>query len=200
MKNKKMVYILIAIFIVSLVALIAFYAISKNGKENDQDDKASNDVAQNDPVSNQLETGLRSPEGDIRDLIQTTNLQSTSDHPIRNDVIEATNIEIVNTLGDLKITTTLKNHSNEAVEGFFIVIDLVDENGETVTTIAKNSNDTIEANGEFILTNYASQPNDKQTIKDAKITSLEKNSVKNTIENSFEQMQQDAIQAMEAQP
>lgn len=190
MKHKKIVYICIVVILIIVLAVVAFCMIQSN---HTKDNTPEENVQSN--VSSESVGEIANPGEDMG--IQTITLKSTSDNPIQKDNIEASNIEIINTLGDLKIITTLKNNSNEAVEGFFIVIDLLDENGEVVTTIAKNSNDKIEANGEFVLTNYASQPTDKKSIKSAKITSLEKNSMRTTIENSFEQMKEDAIQTVE---
>lgn len=102
------------------------------------------------------------------------------------DDIEATNIEVIYNQGELQVSTTLKNNSSETLNGFFIEIGLLDENANTVSTIAQNSEETIEPNQEITIINNVVGFDEQTNIVNAKIVSIEKNTIQDTIDNSFE--------------
>lgn len=171
MKNKK-IYVIILIFILVLaLAIIMFYANKYN----------SSKLAQNSQEQENVDT----------DLLKTTTFKSTSDNPIEMNGIEATTIKILNNLGELQILTTLKNNSNETLNGFFIEMALLDETGNTITTITENSEQKIEAHDEFSVTNYVAGLTTESNISNVKIVSLEKNTLKDTIEDNFNDMEEE---------
>ena len=105
------------------------------------------------------------------------------------DDIEATKIILINNFGELELETTLKNNSNEEINGFFIQIDFLDENGNTLTSISNNSQDVIDAKGELIMRNTISGLESDINIKSAKISYFEKNTVQENIENSMTEIE-----------
>lgn len=172
MKNKK-IYLFIGIFIILLAIIIFAFIINNNNIDNNTTSNTSNETNEEEQV-----------------LLPTFTIKSTKDNPIEMDDIEATSLELTNNFGDIKIITTLKNNSKEDVKGFFIEIELQDENGKRITTIAENSEETIKAKGEITLTNYISEEANGDKIKNAKILTIEKNSIKDSIENSFDEMEE----------
>lgn len=179
MKNKK-IYLLIIISVILLVFIgIIFYINKTNDNINYNELNSSSDE-----LNQKMEED---------NYIQTFNIKSTPDNPIKIDDIEATNIEITDDSGKLQIVTTLKNNSNEDCEGFFISIALLDENGNTLTTISKNSSEIIPANGELTLTNSVVGIEKKANFLNAKIETFEKSAIKNNLENVFNTMNDMAI-------
>ena len=82
-----------------------------------------------------------------------------------------------------------KNIENEEINGFFIQIDFLDENGNTLTSISNNSQDVIDAKGELIMRNTISGLESDINIKSAKISYFEKNTVQENIENSMTEIE-----------
>ncbi len=169
MKHRK-IYLIIALLIALLVLVVIFFCISK-------------------PNSNKITQNVQKDSSN--DLLHTTTLKSTPDNPIEKYGIESTNIEIVNNLCELQIVTTLKNNSNELLDGFFIEIVLLDESGNTITTISENSEQKIEAHGEYSLTNYVAGLTIESNVSNAKIVSLRKNTLKNTMDDAFNSIEEE---------
>lgn len=167
MKNKKIV-ISVSILLVLIIGIILFIIIynnnnSKNNSLNETSD--STQIAQS--------------------SIPTFTIESTKDSPIEKDGIEASSLQIKNNSGDVEIITTLRNNTDENIHGFFIEISLLDKNNNIVTTISENSEETIKANSSYALTNYVSNLNNAGDITSARIETLEKNNIKNMLENNF---------------
>ncbi len=180
--NKKTKIALISIILIIILAVIVFFVVkyindSKNSTEPIQDN-----------TTNSSNTATS----------KVVNIQSTTENPIQMDNIEATNIEVVYNSGELQVSTTLKNNSTETLNGFFIEIALLDENSDTVSTIAQNSEETIEPNQELTITNNVAGFDDQINIVNAKVISIEKNTIQKTIEDSFEKIEQ-SVHANEVQ-
>ncbi len=172
--NKKTKIVLISIILIVILAVIIFFVVkyvndSKNSTQPIQD----NTTNSSDIVTSKV-----------------VNIQSTAENPIQMNDIEATNIEVVYNFGELQISTTLKNNSTETLNGFFIEIALLDENSDTVSTIAQNSEETIEPNQEITIINNVAGFDNQINIVNAKVVSIEKNTTQSNIEDSLEEMEQ----------
>lgn len=172
--NKKTKIVLISIILIVILAVIIFFVVkyvndSKNSTQPIQD----NTTNSSDIVTSKV-----------------VNIQSTAENPIQMNDIEATNIEVVYNFGELQISTTLKNNSAETLNGFFIEIALLDENSDTVSTIAQNSEETIEPNQEITIINNVAGFDNQINIVNAKVVSIEKNTTQSNIEDSLEEMEQ----------
>ena len=105
------------------------------------------------------------------------------------DWVEATTIKISNNAGDVKVDTILKNNSDEDIHGFFIEINLLDKDNNIITTLSENSEKTIKAHSEHALTNYITALDNAENITNAQIVTMEKNSIKNMLENRFQDIE-----------
>lgn len=175
MKNKKILLTLISILIVIILAIVVFFVVryfnSSKGESYDEID-------------------LNTINNGYGDTLPTVNIQSTTENPIEMDDVEASNIKIINNYGELQVSTTLKNNSNETLSGFFIELSLLDENGNTVTNISLNSDESIEPNQELTISNNVAGLEPELNISSAKILSIEKNTIQENIENAFDEMEQ----------
>lgn len=180
--NKKIKTVLFFLVLLIILAVIIFFVVkyindSKNSTQPIQD----NQISSSDTINSKV-----------------INIQSTTENPIQMDDIEATNIEVIYNQGELQVSTTLKNNSSETLNGFFIEIGLLDENANTVSTIAQNSEETIEPNQEITIINNVTGFDEQTNIVNAKIISIEKNTIQNkiqdTIDNSFEETEKSIYQ------
>lgn len=180
--NKKIKTVLFFLVLLIILAVIIFFVVkyindSKNSTQPIQD----NQISSSDTINSKV-----------------INIQSTTENPIQMDDIEATNIEVIYNQGELQVSTTLKNNSSETLNGFFIEIGLLDENANTVSTIAQNSEETIEPNQEITIINNVTGFDEQTNIVNAKIISIEKNTIQNTIQdtidNSFEETEKSIYQ------
>ena len=161
MKRKKICIVIITIILfvlgITLLSLGISFLLNHNNNDNDNDD---------DDVS---ATYVKVQEDDYEKTI----IKSSAANPIKKDGLEATNIEIQNYGSNLVINTTIKNHTKEKIDGFYIEIELLDKDGNAVTMIAENSKAVIEAGGEYLLENGAGTENG-QNIVNARIRTLRK--------------------------
>lgn len=176
--NKKIKTVLFFLVLLIILAVIIFFVVkyindSKNSTQPIQD----NQISSSDTINSKV-----------------INIQSTTENPIQMDDIEATNIEVIYNQGELQVSTTLKNNSSETLNRFFIEIGLLDENANTVSTIAQNSEETIEPNKEITIINNVTGFDEQTNIVNAKIISIEKNTIQDTIDNSFEEMEKSIYQ------
>lgn len=190
-KNKK-IYIFSGILILLLIIVIIILSIinNKEGKENNHEDidmELSNERVENIP-SNKIEG-----------VSKVINIKSTKENPIEKDDIEVTNVEIIDNFGDLQVTSTLKNNSSEELNGFFIEIDFLDKDGNVVTSIAENSEQKVKLNEEFTFYNSVVEAPNTGDIVTARISFIEKSSTKNSIENAFDEMDEDVNEMMEGE-
>ena len=173
MKNKKKIGLLVLIIFIILVVIISVIIINKDSKNN-----ISNHENENSEMEN------------LEDTIKVTNIESTSDNPIKKDGIEATKLIVTANSNEVQVETTLKNNTNELLEGFFIKIALLDKDGNIITTIAKNSTDNIEANDEITIMNNVTECDDAQKIVRAEIKTLEKKAPTKAIESTFNEVEE----------
>ena len=165
MKNKKLI-IICAVAIIILITLVAIVISKQNNKNTELNVKTQEEIEEDEYYKK-----------------ETFNIKSTAGNRIIMEDLEATNIEVNNNSGQLKINTTLKNKSYDTIYGFFIEIALLDENGNTVTTVVESTYDQIKAKDTYLLTTYATGVENVSTIKGAKIVSLEKDIEKHARES-----------------
>lgn len=193
MKNKKKkIYIFSGILALLVIIVVTIFAVinNKDDKKNNNEDidmELSNESVDNIPSNNY--------EGDP----QVITIKSTKENPIEKDKVEVTNIEIIDNFGDLQVTTTLRNNSNEILNGFFIEIDLLDKDGKVVTSISQDSEQKVEANTEFTFSTGVAQLPNAVDIVNAKVKSIEKASTKNLIDDSLNKIEEEGNKLMEGQ-
>ena len=188
-KNKKIYIISGILILLILIAVIIFVIISIKKKSNDENlnMESSDEIVEN-KYSNNYDG-----------IPQTIIIKSTKENPIEKDNVEVTNIEVIESLGELQVTTTLKNNTNETLNGFFIEIYFLDKDGNEITSISEDSEKKVEPNEEFSFYNTVAEiPNGKDIIN-ARIGSLEKSSTRNYIENAFDEMDEEANEMMEGE-
>ena len=143
--------------------------------------KTQDNVSDNDANNGSESAGNNTVNG-------TVTVKSTEEKPILLNEVEATNIEIIRVnSNNLEIHTTLKNNSDEDINGFFIVVGLLDKDGNQINVIAQNSEEVIKANSELVIYNNASVE-DTQKVVDARMITFEKTPTQNSIENAFDEM------------
>lgn len=168
--NKK--NILIVILILIILILISYIIFGKNRKNEGliEDDDT---IATEEMVGN-------SDEYDYE-------IRSTKENPLEKNGMEAKSIKL-HAVGDqIEVTTILKNNTSELIKGYNITIDLINSRGNTVTTIAENSETEIGDGQSIELKNYVMGITNPKSITDAKIVELEKGSIATNIENSLEE-------------
>lgn len=179
MKNKKK-YILIGIIVLVILLIIAIIAILNIEKKNNiNNENISNEEIEYDEVDQ---------EKNLDPTERTLIIKSSTENPIEKDNIEIIKMEIISRANELQITTTLKNKTKENLNGFLIEINLLDKDGNIITSIAENSSEGINANCEFTFNSYVVGLSNSQDIVSAEIESLEKNNIQEEIEGSFEEM------------
>lgn len=111
---------------------------------------------------------------------------------IENKFFKIHRIEVdsisIRTVGDeLAIVTKIKNKFSEELDGFSIDIDLLDKEGNIVTSISQNSEEKIKKQESLELLNYAVGIENAEKIVSAKVTNLERGTVAYNVEKSLEQ-------------
>ena len=180
MKNKKAIIAIVIILIVFLTITILYF-LKRNGVLNNN---SNNQIDTSDVNDNSQ------PESNNTSGEKVINIKSTSDNEILLNEVEATDIEIVSYDNNLQVKTTLKNNSNEDVNGFFISIALLDKNGDQVTSVAENSEETIKANSELIIYNNVPQLENSNEIVNGRMILFEKNTIQGTLEDNFAEMEE----------
>ena len=177
--NKKKVALAIVVILIAVV-LVVFIATKVMKKDGNSSENTAKDIGEATVVDN-----------------YNIEIKSSKKNKIEKDGIVAEKIKL-QILGDqLQVLTTLKNESGEKLNGYLIEIDLVDESGKSLTTIAKNSNDVVEAGATIELENYVMGLDNPQDIEGAKIKTLEKMSAQQSLEQTFEDMTPDEVQDQE---
>lgn len=188
-RNKK-IYIISGILIFLLIITVIIFTI-KNNKTSNENNNENND----NEISDEIVENIQS--NNYEGMPQVITIKSTKENPIEKDNVEVTNIEIIENFGELQVTTTVKNNTNEILNGFFIEIYFLDKDGNEVTSISEDSEEKVEPNEEFSFYNSVTEiPNGKDIIN-ARIGSLEKSSTKNYIENVFDEMDEEVNKMME---
>ena len=169
MKNKKIV---ISVGVLLIVIIIIIIAIAIFNNKNNSENNTTNQTSESTPSST-----------------PTFTIESTKDNPIEMNGIEASSLQIKNNNGDVEIITTLRNNTQENINGFFIEINLLDKDNNIITTISENSKKTIKAYSNHTMTNYISALDNAEDITNAQIVTLEKNSIQNMLENRFKDIE-----------
>ena len=126
-------------------------------------------------------------------------IKSTSSNKIEKDKIEAEKITI-NAIGDqLEVKTTLKNNRKEDIKGYLIEIDLLDKNGDIVSTIVDNSSDVIKKKETKEIVNYVNEVENPNQVVNARIVSIEEGSIGEDLEKTIDEIKQniDNIESQE---
>lgn len=169
--NKKKVIIAAVIILVLLViALEMIFIIKKNNKNRVTPEATDTEVAE------------------AKNALETFSIKNTKENPIEKDGIEAESINFTIIGDQLEVKTILKNTTNEDLNGYMIGIDLLDSKGDVVTSISDNSTDVIKAKQTKEVLNYVMGLEDPKQIVSAKITSLEKETIENTLNQTFNEM------------
>ncbi len=175
-KNIKYKFIGIICFITCIIIIVIF--LIKIGDKFDKTNKQVNSINKEISSTNDI-------VDDARKVIKSTN-----EKPIEKEKIEVSCIDILNQEGNLHVTTTLKNNSNEKIEGLYIRIKLLDKKGKTLVEIVENSEETIDENCEYSFYGVINQFPNMGDIEKAEISELRKNSMQKDIKKSIEGIQE----------
>lgn len=104
----------------------------------------------------------------------TYSLKNIGNHTIEKDEIEVTDMQIHKNESQVEVITKINNNSSEKINGFFIVIELLNSKGDLITSIAKKINEFILPNNSITITNYITGIDNLQHIESAKIKKIEK--------------------------
>ena len=189
--EKKMVGVLIAIFCVIIVILLIIRVRNKNEKEQGQS------YIQSDQSDQQTTQQLSQMQEESKYKEFEYLIESNSDNKIEKDGIEAQKIYIKSYEDELEIKTTIKNNSSERINGYMIEIDLLDADGNVLTTISENSTEGIDAGESKEMINYVVGLEKQEQIRNAKITSFDKSSLGDSIDREFENMKPEEIKEIE---
>lgn len=192
MENKKKIYIFSGILVLLVIIAVTIFVVINNKDSNKNNDEDIDMELSNESVDNIQSNNYEGTP-------QVITIKSTKENPIEKDNVEVTNIEITDNFGDLQVTTTLKNNSNEFLNGFFIEIDLLDKDGKVVTSISQDSEQKVEANTEFTFTTGVVQLPNAIDIVNARIKTIEKSSTKNLIDESLNEIEEEGNKMMEQQ-
>ena len=106
-------------------------------------------------------------------------IESTKEHPIEKDGIEVKKIEFVSEgQNQLKVKAEMKNNTGEELDGYLIVISLLDKEENVISSISNNSEDKIENNEKFEFEAGIDIVDFEVEIASAKIDYLDKNTNK----------------------
>ena len=184
--NKKKIITVVAI-VLEVALIVTIILFMKKGQ---------NSVI---TESQKLEENQEVATGEYNGEPETFNIKSTEENPIEKDGIEAESIDF-NVIGnDLEVTTTLKNNTKDDLNGYLIEIEFLNDKGETVTTIVDNSPDVIKPKETKTITNYIMELQNPKQITSAKIISLEKSSIGESLEETFDEMTPD-LDNLEQEP
>ena len=127
-----------------------------------------------------------------RDDKITSEIKSTLFNQISKDGIVVKDIKIFQEGKNIKLITTITNKTNSDISELFISVNLLDNDGKYVTTIATRIDELIAKNGTSEFTAHAKLDNEDTIIKSAEISEIDIQSKKaikdnfNRIEQSFE--------------
>lgn len=175
--KKKKVYIglgIIAIVIILIVGII----IAKKENDKKKENEKNQEIQYNNSISDSNDSSANQP------FI----IKSSDANPIEKDNVEIVKVEVLNNYGSLEVSTTLKNNSTESLNGFFIELELLDESGNIITSVATNSEQQVLPNAECTFTSSVVELPNAEKIVNARIANIEKSSTKYYIQNSLEMM------------
>ncbi len=190
METKKKKYIFSGILVLLVIIIIIIFVVINNKDKNNN----NNDECIDMELSNESVDNIQS--NNYEGTSQVITIESTRESPIEKDNIEVTNIEIIDNFGDLQVTTTLKNNSNECLNGFFIEIDLLDKDGKVVTNICQDSEQRVESNTEVTFNTTIVQLDNAVDIVNARVKNVERSSIKNFIDESLKEIEEEGNKMM----
>ncbi len=173
-KSNKIVFIIILLSIIAIAT--GYFFIHKNRKKDETNSEIGEEYRE-------------LTEEEIEDIDAV--IESKFGNKIEKDGIEAKSIQLKNYGNQLEVKTTFVNNNDETVKGFSFEIELLDNSGKRMTTIAGNYDEPIEKNGEAEVENYVMDLKNMSKIKNAKIVNIELGSSKENIEKAFEEMTPD---------
>lgn len=190
METKKKKYIFSGILVLLVIIIIIIFVVINNKDKNNN----NNDECIDMELSNESVDNIQS--NNYEGTSQVITIESTRESPIEKDNIEVTNIEIIDNFGDLQVTTTLKNNSNECLNDFFIEIDLLDKDGKVVTNICQDSEQRVESNTEVTFNTTIVQLDNAVDIVNARVKNVERSSIKNFIDESLKEIEEEGNKMM----
>ena len=126
----------------------------------------------------QVENDKKPDLGEITKYSGAT-IESTQKEPIEKDGIEVKKIEFSPAgQNQLSVKVKLKNNTDQEIDGYFIIINLLDQDKNVISTISNYSQDHINANDKFEFEAGIIGFDMEKTMVLAKIDYLEKDSNK----------------------
>lgn len=184
--NKIKVIVTIAIIIIAIVTAVFIVIKVKN--------KSNRGVNNNEQVSSSEESNTEVQEDEEETVLEEAKeIESTKKNPIEKDGVVAEKLELTRLADQLEVKTTIKNDSKEKLNGYSIDIELIDDDGNTITTIAHNSNKVIEPGQGDELLNYVMGIKSLKKITGARIAQLTKSNIADYFEKQFEEMEPEEI-------
>ena len=124
-----------------------------------------------------------------RDDNITSEIKSTLFNQISKDGIVVKDIKVFQEGKNIKLITTITNKTNSDISELFISVNLLDNDGKYVTTIATRIDELIAKNGTSEFTAHAKLDNEDTIIKSAEISEIDIQS-KKAIEDNFNRIEQ----------
>ncbi len=186
--NKIKVIVTIAIIVIAIVTAV-FIVIKVKNKSNN-----NNSANNNEQISSSEENNTETPEDEEETVLEEAKeIESTKKNPIEKDGVVAEKLELTRLADQLEVKTTIKNNSNEKLNGYSIDIELIDDDGNTITTIAHNSNKEINPGQGDELLNYVMGIKSLKNITGARIAQLTKSNISDYFEKQFDEMEPEEI-------
>ena len=107
-----------------------------------------------------------------RDDNITSEIKSTLFNQISKDGIVVKDIKIFQDGKNIKLITTITNKTNSDISELFISVNLLDNDGKYVTTIATRIDELIAKNGTSEFTAHAKLDNEDTIIKSVEISEI----------------------------
>ena len=165
---KVIICIIIVLIIVLITGCIVFKICSSNKKQVD-------DAEMEEDSSEDYQ-------------VEMISIKSTPDNKIEQDSIEVESIEIAVLKDELEVKSILKNNSDKELKGYYIEIELLDNENNIKTVITDNSKETIEIGNSKEITNYVSGLENPLEIVNARIKNLEKDGIKKSLDQTMDGM------------
>ena len=165
----KKLSILFIILLVIVVSVVTFYKFNSNTKKEE------------DLLMSVKSNGYDTP---------ILTIKSEKDHKIEMNDIELVNSKIYKLDNSLKVLTTIKNNTDRNLDGFLLMFELVDADGNTVFPMAVNSDEVIKSGASITVENYATIEEDTKNIVDLRLISADK-TISNSVNEAFGKMGQE---------
>lgn len=167
--KKKVIIVVMAVLVILAIVFGIIFIIKKNNKNNATDT-----------------TDTESAEAEA--TLETFSIKNSSKNVLKKDGIEVESIDFRIIGEELEVKTIIKNNTKEDLNGYMLDIDLLDRKGNVVTSISDNSTDVLKARKTKEILNYVVDLDDPKQIVSAKITSFEKGSAGDTLNQTLDEM------------